>query len=147
MKKLYRQKWIIRTIFEKNGKPETITDRSSGYSDIRYGDVPGESVKEIDEWNALFDYFGYEKDFFGYKSRKGLWFNFNYSDEYGWQRTMKIYKDKFAHLLEWNEVKIIDPSSVSMRKLFDELPSDQFVKYMMDSGFGIESIRLFQSIK
>ena len=139
MKQLYRQKWITKTAYKNKDKIETITDNSNGYSNIRYGEVPTiYTVKEIDEWDGLFNYFGYEKDFFGYKSRKGLWFNFNYSDKYGWQKTMKIHKENFIYLLEWNNVKIINPSDIRMEQLIKELPVDQFIEYMKDNGLGME---------
>lgn len=141
MKQLYRQKWITKTAYENKDGIETITDNSNRYGNIRYGEVPTESVKEIDEWNDLFNHFGYEKDFFGYKSRKGLWFNFNYSDKYGWQKTMKIYKNKFMYLLELNKIMIINPSDIRMEQLINELPVDQFIEYMKDNGLGMENVR------
>lgn len=141
MRTLYRQKWITKTAYKNKDKIETITDNSNGYGNIKYGEVPIESVKEIDEWDYLFNHFGYEKDFFGYKSRKGLWFNFNYSNKYGWQKTMKLHKDDFMYLLEWNEVKIINPSNIHMAQLINELPADQFIEYMKDNGLRMESIR------
>lgn len=74
MKQLYRQKWITRVIYKNKDEIENITDNSNSYGNIRYGEVPTESFKEIDEWNDLFNHFGYEKNFLGYKSRNGLWF-------------------------------------------------------------------------
>ena len=141
MKQLYRQKWITSVAYKNKDEIENITDNSSSYGNIRYGEVPTESVKEIDEWDGLFNYFGYEKDFFGYKSRKGLWFNFNYSDKYGWQKTMKIHKNKFMYLLEWNKIMIVNPSEIRMEQLIKELPVDQFIEYMVDNGLGMESVR------
>lgn len=141
MKQLYRQKWITSVAYKNKDEIENITDNSSSYGNIRYGEVPTESVKEIDEWDGLFNYFGYEKDFFGYKSRKGLWFNFNYSDKYGWQKTMKIHKNKFMYLLEWNKIMIVNPSEIRMEQLIKGLPVDQFIEYMKDNGLGMESVR------
>ena len=140
MKQLYRQKWITKTVYRNKDKCETIIDNSNVYSNIRYGEVPTESVNEIDEWDCLFNYFGYEKDFFGYKSRKGLWFNFNYSDKYEWQKSIKIHKYKFILLLEWNKVMIIKPSEIRMEQLIEELPVDQFIEYMVDNGLGMEGL-------
>ena len=140
MKQLYRQKWITSVAYKNKDEIENITDNSSSYGNIRYGEVPTESVKEIDEWDGLFNYFGYEKDFFGYKSRKGLWFNFNYSDKYGWQKTMKIHKNKFMYLLEWNKIMIVKPNEIKMSQLIKELPVDQFIEYMVDNGLGVEGL-------
>lgn len=137
MKQLYREKWRTKTVYQEKGVILSINDNSNGYGKIKYGITPTETVIEFDEWKDLFNHFGYEDNFLGYKGKKGLWFNFNYSDKYGYNKTKKIYSDDFYYMFEYNMIQIINPSEIRMEQLIKDLSVEEFIEYIKDNGLSM----------
>lgn len=139
MKQLYRQKYIVETTYKTKLGVETI--KYIGYwNNLKYGEGK-DSFFESKEWSKLLYSQNYcEPEFRGYKNRKGLYLDVDYSNKYGDRCQKRIYMQDFVSVKVYFKTMNIQPNEIKMSQLIKELPVDQFIEYMVDNGLRIEGL-------
>lgn len=120
MNQLYDSTYFMEVTFNNGNTIETLIYRSDGYY-IRYGE-PDTKIKEVNTWDDLISYLGYEEGFNGYKDRKGkLYLKVDYTDKNYERCQKKVFKDQFIAAKSYFKNMIVNGKDIRMKRLVNEL--------------------------
>jgi hypothetical protein len=134
MNQLYEPQYIMEVTINNGKEIETLKYLSDGYY-VKYGE-PNSDIKEVNNWNDLIEYLGYEEGFYGHKDRKGLFLRVDYTDKNYYRCQKKVYEHQFISAKSYFKNKIINQKDIKMKRLVNELNADEFILYLKDNGIG-----------